>query len=117
MHEIVNRYVMRQFGKVLTNTLIHAFHLIRIIITIRKKTIIGMLILHVDDLLGGGEKKFYAKVIDPLMKKFPFGEMQTRNFRFTGINIEDVPEGLYLDQRHYIENLKEVPIDRAERMG
>lgn len=72
--------------------------------------VVGMLVIHIDDLLGGGDKGFHANVIGPLKKKYPFGSEDWRNFKFTGINCETVENGMRIDQKGYIKTMKEVPI-------
>ena len=64
-------------------------------------------------MLGGGRKEFWAGVIVPLMKRYPFGEPEWSKFLFTGIHVEEVPQGIYLDQHHYIKNMKEVPVEAS----
>lgn len=76
---------------------------------------IGVLILHIDDILGGGGTLFYVSVIEPLMKTYPFGEKQEVRFKFTGIGIEEVRGGCTISQKTYIQQLKSVPVDSSRR--
>lgn len=71
-----------------------------------------MLVIHIDDILGAGNRSFVVKVVEPLLKRFPFGETLKAKFRFTGINMEYTERGLPLDQRHYVESMKEVPVSK-----
>ena len=51
-------------------------------------------------------------MVKQLKTCYPFGEDEKGTFKFTGIQQEQVKNGVMLHQHHYINALKEIPIDR-----
>ena len=74
-----------------------------------KDEIKGVCGVHVDDLLGGGEKEM-DEVLDRLRKKLPFGDYRTFTIRYTGIEIRQNPQNFSIEigQENYIEGLEPV---------
>ena len=75
----------------------------------------GILGIHVDDGLGGGDTTF-SQAIQKLEKRFPFGSQRTGNFTFTGIHIHQDHNGdISLDQQDYINDIPPIDIPRERR--
>ena len=76
--------------------------------------IFGMTILHVDDFLVAGNSQFMKMMSSTLKKRFPFGKTEFDKFKFTGLNIEQTEEGIYVDQIDYIENIQPISSYRMD---
>ena len=70
----------------------------------------GVLGMHVDDLWTAGSEEFQQKVVKPLKEKYEFGKEETRNFRFTGININQTAAGIEINQQEYCNSIQEINI-------
>ena len=65
----------------------------------------GVLGIHVDDGIGGGDTVFQA-AINKLEARFPFGNKRQGNFTFTGINVSQQSNGdILLSQKEYIQDI------------
>ena len=49
--------------------------------------------------------------MENLVKRFTFGKIECNNFKFTGLNITQVKDGILVDQNDYIQSLKPISID------
>ena len=75
----------------------------------------GILGIHVDDGIGGGDAIF-NQTIDRLEKKFPFGSKKTQKFTFTGIQVNQESNGeIRLNQTEYIRDIPPIEIPRERR--
>ena len=73
--------------------------------------IIGVLGIHVDDGICGGNQKF-QHVIKLLEKKYPFGAKKMTSFTFTGIEVNQDPSfNITLSQSNYIRKISPIPIE------
>ena len=62
----------------------------------------GILGTHVDDGIGGGNEVF-EKALAKLHKILPFGQREYRKFKFTGLDIEQLPDNsIRISQGEYI---------------
>ena len=70
----------------------------------------GICGIHVDDLIGGGEKEMDIGLSN-LRKQLPFGDFRTFTIRYTGIEIRQCPNtfAIELGQEAYIDALEPVP--------
>ena len=76
----------------------------------------GILGMHVDDGLCGGDKLFQAK-IDELEKVLPFGSRKAQAFTFTGIQLEQLPDfSIRASQQEYVSQIPHIDIGRPRRM-
>ncbi|CAE7339420.1 GIP [Symbiodinium natans] len=76
----------------------------------------GILGMHVDDGVGGGDTKFNAK-LQELEKKLPFGSRKYRDFVFTGIHLQQLPDfSIRASQSSYVRNIPQIDIGRPRRM-
>ena len=74
--------------------------------------LIGMCLIHVDDFLVAGNDIFFKLVQDKLEKRFTFGKIECRSFKFTGLNIRETKDGIMVDQNEYIQSLQPIKIDK-----
>jgi len=71
----------------------------------------GILGVHVDDGIGGGNE-FYDKKIKLLEKKFPFGSHKTTAFTFTGIEVTQRGDmSIHMSQSSYVKKIPAIAID------
>ena len=75
----------------------------------------GILGVHVDDGICGGNARFQSK-IDELEKKYPFGSKKIAKFTFTGIELSQDPSGsITMSQSKYIKNVDPIVLSRDRR--
>ena len=75
----------------------------------------GLLGVHVDDGLCCGDQMF-VDTLKRLESKFPFGAKQEKNFKFTGIDIEqDDHWNIHLSQKDYVLAIEPISIERNRR--
>jgi hypothetical protein len=73
--------------------------------------ITGVLGIHVDDGICGGNQKF-QHVINLLEQKYPFGAKKMTSFTFTGIEVNQDPSfNITLNQSNYIRKIPPIPIE------
>ena len=76
----------------------------------------GVLGLHVDDGLCGGNEVFEEKV-KQLESRFPFGSKKVGQFTFTGIDLNQLHDGsIVLSQSKYVNGIQpiRIPMDRRQ---
>ena len=75
----------------------------------------GILGIHVDDGIGGGDQVF-SQASKNLEKRFPFGSQRTGSFTFTGVQIQQEHNGdITINQKDYINNIPPINITRDRR--
>eukprot|EP00435_Cladocopium_sp_Y103_P016115 s3079_g4.t1 len=75
----------------------------------------GVLGVHVDDGIGGGDPIF-NQAIATLEKRFPFGSQRQGTFVFTGIQVKQEINGdITLSQREYIQDIPPINIPKERR--
>ena len=75
----------------------------------------GILGLHVDDGLCAGNQRFLDK-LTLLEQKYPFGTKRVNQFTFTGIDMQQTPDGtIHLSQSKYIRNIDPIKINPDRR--
>ena len=83
--------------------------------------LIGMCNLHVDDFLIGGTPDFLNRIERKLKGRFTFGKIELQKFKYTGLNIEQNEEGIFIDQNEYIQSIKPIEIvkckDKNEKLS
>ena len=77
--------------------------------------LIGHLSCHVDDFEFTGTTQWQHDVIDKIKEIFNISEENVGSFRYTGLNINQTREGVSVDQKHYVENVHEIPLDTKRR--
>ena len=75
----------------------------------------GILGMHVDDGLCGGDQ-FFEEQISKLESKFPFGAKKSQSFTFTGIEMQQLPNhNIILSQEKYITKIEPIHIEPKRR--
>lgn len=75
----------------------------------------GIIGLHVDDGLCGGNSRF-DQVLSELEKKYPFGSKKMQSFTFTGIDMSQAPDkSIRLSQSRYVRNIDPIVISKPRR--
>ena len=86
--------------------------------------LIGAVITHVDDFTLAGTEDFVNDVINTLAEELTVSKIEKENFRYTGIDVKTVEDGVEIDMKDYVDSLEEVkeirkadkedPLTRAE---
>ena len=82
----------------------------------QRRYIHGILGVHVDDLIGGGDEK-WRRAIEWIKKELEFGSWETRKFLFRGRHLEQSIDGrtITITMSHYVSNIKSVAIPKNFR--
>jgi hypothetical protein len=77
----------------------------------------GVLGVHVDDVLGGGDELF-DRVMNEVRREFDFGAWDVGNVRFKGRQLTQMPNGeIVVDMEHYKHgDLEQIEISKADRL-
>ena len=65
--------------------------------------LVGLIAVHVDDILISGPLSMYNKIIEPLKSKYVIGSEDQGYFTFTGWNLHQDRDGIMLSQEDYME--------------
>lgn len=75
----------------------------------------GILGTHVDDGIGGGNARF-DQVVKKLSKVLPFGSHDKQKFRFTGLDMEQLPDfSIRTNQGGFVEKIPPIDIPKTRR--
>ena len=75
----------------------------------------GIIGLHVDDGICGGNERFLEK-LNKLEQKYPFGSKKISNFVFTGIQMSQGSDGgIHLSQADYVKRIDPIRISQQRR--
>jgi len=75
----------------------------------------GILGTHVDDGIGGGNTRFEL-ALEKLQKTLPFGSREYSRFKFTGLDIEQLPDySIKVCQSKYVHKISPVNIPKPRR--
>ena len=75
----------------------------------------GILGTHVDDGIGGGNHHF-DKALERLQKTLPFGSREYSKFKFTGLDIEQLPDySIKINQGRYVHKFSPIDISKLRR--
>ena len=75
--------------------------------------LLGLLLSHVDDFLWSGSLCFITKVISPLKSTFKISSESSSCFKYIGIDLNQLKDGICLNQLTYIEELKEIEVQES----
>ena len=80
------------------------------------KRLDGILGTHVDDGIGGGNENF-ERALDKLQSSLPFGTREQGTFKFTGLDIEQLPDySIKVNQGKYIHKINPIDIPKPRRV-
>ena len=75
----------------------------------------GVLGVHVDDVIGGGNETF-DRIMTTVRKEFDFGAMDVGNFRFKGRQISQMPNGeIVCDMEQYKHELEQIDLSNSDK--
>lgn len=76
----------------------------------------GILGTHVDDGIGGGNHR-YDEALMILQKSLPFGSRDFRKFKFTGLDMEQLPDySIKVSQGEYIHRISPINVPKIRRL-
>ena len=76
----------------------------------------GILGTHVDDGIGGGNSR-YDEALTTLQKSLPFGSRDFRRFKFTGLDMEQLPDfSIKVSQGDYIHRISPINVPKVRRI-
>ena len=75
----------------------------------------GIICVHVDDFLWGGDNEFYNKVMLPLMKSLEIGSTARGAFKYLGLRIVQEKSSIQIDQKNYISNIDEIELKEERK--
>ena len=79
------------------------------------KMLDGILGTHVDDGIGGGNENF-EKAITKLQETLPFGTREYGKFKFTGLDIEQLPDfSIKVNQSKYVHKIAPIDVPKPRR--
>jgi len=70
----------------------------------------GFMGSHVDDLLHGGNEQFRNTIIQTLKNRFAMSAEHEQNFRYLGVEMDQQPGEISMNQHHYIESLNKIQL-------
>ena len=81
-----------------------------------KPRVRGVLGMHVDDGIGGGDE-YFGEVIGRLRSRFSFGAYNERDFEFCGVRYYQWDDGsIEMSQEQYVQKIESVNVPRARRV-
>ena len=70
----------------------------------KEEQLIGLIGIHVDDLLYGGTEEFEKEIIKNIEKRLQIGSKEEKEFRYLGIDIKEESNGdISLNQKDYVD--------------
>ena len=73
--------------------------------------LIGVLSIHVDDIMYAGTMEFLKNVMDQVKSSFHIRLQETECFKFLGINITQNNKSIKIDQNTFVDNLEITPLE------
>ncbi len=83
----------------------------------RNGKLVGIVCVHVDDIIATGDGQFHVEVVDEIKKRFKISKDQEGNFTYTGMAIWTDSKGqVHMNQNKYIEEMEEIPVGIEDDM-
>ena len=70
----------------------------------------GMLVVHVDDFIHSGSKKFDEEVVKKFRETFQTSKTEQSIFKYVGLNIENHDDHIQVSQDKFVRNFENIPI-------
>lgn len=77
---------------------------------LRNNKLLGVIMSHVDDLLISGNRQFIDQMLSEIKQVFKISNQESTVFKYIGLQIERDDKGIYLHQKSYKNELKEIEI-------
>ena len=81
----------------------------------RKEELIGTAITHVDNLTLAGMQEFIDEVLKAIEEELTVSKVERDSFRYTGIDVEAIEDGIEIKMEDYVDSLEEVKEIRRQR--
>ena len=78
--------------------------------------LIGVLITHVDDFQYCGSEEWKMTVVEELKNTFDVSREEKQDFKFIGVEIQQKPTGVYVNQNDYCAELIEIEIGTQRKL-
>ena len=76
----------------------------------------GAVITHVDDFTLAGTEDFIKEVLETVARELTVSKIEKDSFRYTGIDVTTVDDGIEIEMEDYVASLEEVKeIQKADR--
>lgn len=76
----------------------------------------GVMVLHVDDFLFGGNKQFQQNIIQKLLAIFDIRVQNCMNFKYIGLDIIQTKDAIVLNQHKYVRSIECVNVPRTRNV-
>ena len=73
----------------------------------------GLIVLWVDDFLGGGNEEFKKDIMDKIYSHFKCSKREINSFNFTGVKVVRKNHSILISQNDYAETIQTVKIDEG----
>ena len=77
----------------------------------------GMVSTHVDDFDLAGRKRFVNKITEEIGKALDVSTVESNCFRFTGIDVKKVKEGIEISMEDYAKSLEDIQVRTLKQMS
>ena len=78
--------------------------------------LMGAVITHVDDFTLAGTETFIKEVLETISRELTVSKIERDNFRYTGIDVSAMDDGIEVQMEDYVESLEEMKeIRKADR--
>ena len=74
----------------------------------RDGDLIGTIITHVDDFTLAGTEAFINEVLKTVSRELTVSKIERDNFRYTGIDVKTIEDGIEIEMKDYVDSLEEV---------
>ena len=82
----------------------------------RDGELLGAVITHVDDFTLAGTESFIKEVLETISRELTVSKIERDNFRYTGIDVSAMNDGIEVQMEDYVESLEEMKeIRKADR--
>ena len=76
----------------------------------------GAVITHVDDFTLTGTQTFIKEILETISRELTDSKIEKDNFRYTGIDVSTMNDGIEIQMEDYIESIEEMKeIQKADR--
>ena len=75
----------------------------------------GIMCIHVDDFIVGGDIQFEREIVSALMKEFKIGSFLQCPFKFLGLNVDQTNKKLIIDQTDYISKIETIKLSSVQK--
>jgi hypothetical protein len=76
----------------------------------------GIAVTHVDDVLSAGSTNFDMKMMGRIKKVFKFGNEESIDFKYVGLNMVQSEDGIVVDNNHYVAALELPNLEFAKHL-